>query len=246
MIHGKLITIGALSFGLVAAGCNQATDESRDTGSVVSDATTDRAAELEREKDEEIARMNERIAELEREYAEASQEVASGAKTATAGLREELKEDVANVRTAVNDLVTTTPENWWDRHEDAVKQTADDIEADVRRLAGKIPPARPEATTGTVAENVDTEPFTSRRDEFVNELRARVDAMERALENVTARGARETELEDTRARLKKLSEDVDRLGSASAEDWWDVTRQRVTEYIDRVEDSVDRLDENEG
>ena len=46
MIHGKLITIGALSFGLVAAGCNQATDESRDTGSVVSDATTDRAAEL--------------------------------------------------------------------------------------------------------------------------------------------------------------------------------------------------------
>ena len=37
---------------------------------------------------------------------------------------------------------------------------------------------------------------------------------------------------------------LDRLASASADDWWDVTRTRVTEYVDRVEDSVERLDDN--
>jgi hypothetical protein len=58
----------------------------------------------------------------------------------------------------------------------------------------------------------------------VSELRARVDAMERALDDVKARGAKETEIEDVRARVKKLGEDVDKLRSASADDWWDVTR----------------------
>jgi hypothetical protein len=41
---------------------------------------------------------------------------------------------VANIKKAVADLRTTTPENWWDRHEQAMKRTADDIEADVQRL----------------------------------------------------------------------------------------------------------------
>ena len=74
------------------------------------------------------------------EYAEANQKIVSGERKATAGLREELKEDVTNVKKAVSDLRTTTPENWWERHEDAMKRTADDIQADVVRLAGKIDP----------------------------------------------------------------------------------------------------------
>jgi hypothetical protein len=80
----------------------------------------------------------------------------------------------------------------------------------------------------------------------VADLRARVDAMERALDGVKARGAVETEVEDARARVQKLGEDVDRLRSASADEWWDVTKARVTEYLERVEESVNRLDENKG
>ena len=68
--------------------------------------------------------------------------------------------------------------------------------------------------------------------------------MERALDNVKAKGAQQTEVDDTRARLKKLSGDIDRLRSASADDWWDVTKSRVTEYVDRVEASIKRLDDN--
>jgi hypothetical protein len=68
--------------------------------------------------------------------------------------------------------------------------------------------------------------------------------MENALDNVKARDAQKTELEDTKARVKKLADDLDRLGSASADDWWDVTKARVNEYVDRVENSVKRLDDN--
>jgi hypothetical protein len=91
---------------------------------------------------------------------------------------------------------------------------------------------------------VSTEPFTSRRDKFVADVRARVDAMQQALDRVKARGAQQTEIDDTRARVKKLGDDVDRLRSASADDWWNVTHARVSEYLDRVEASVKRLDDN--
>ena len=242
-----LFTAGALVLALGAtSACNrEPASDTRDAeireGAA---AETDRTADLQRERDEAIEDLNERVAELEREYAEANKEIAKGEAAATAGLREELKEDVTNVRQAVNDLRTTTAENWWDRHEQAMKQNIDDVEADVRRIAGKIPPAKPRATA-TTGEAASTEPFTSRRDAFVSDLRARVDAMQEALEKVKASGTRETELEDTRARVRKLGEDVDRLRSASADDWWDVTRARVTDYIDRVENSIERLDDNE-
>ena len=92
---------------------------------------------------------------------------------------------------------------------------------------------------------MSTEPFTSRRDKFVADLRARIDAMERALEKVKTRGAQETELQaDARTRWKKLGDDVDRLRSVPADDWWDVTKARVSEYVDRLEASVKRLDDN--
>jgi hypothetical protein len=220
----------------VAFACN------REPASV--DTTTGTAIDAQRERDDEIAKLSARVVELERDYADANQEVKSGAKTATAGLREELKEDVANVKQAVNDLGTTTPENWWDRHERAMGRTADDIEADVRRLAGSVTPAPVPKAVSTSGEQVSTMPFTSRRDAFVKELRARVDAMERALGDIKARGAGETEVEDTRARVKKLGDDVDRLGRAAAEDWWDVTRERVSDYVARIEDSIGRLDDN--
>ena len=239
--HGAIV--GALAVALAASGCKRDAAEVRDeTADASRDA--DRAAELQRQRNDEITRLDQRVADVEREYAEAKQKVVSGSRTATAGLREELQEDVTNVRQAVNDLRNTNPDNWWDRHEAAMRQTANDIEADVRRLAGAAMPQRPADAKGTTGEGVSTAPFTSRRDQFVASLRARVDAMEDALDKVKARGPRETELEDTQARLKKLAGDLDRLASAKGDDWWDVTKTRVTEYVDRVENSVERLDDD--
>jgi membrane-associated HD superfamily phosphohydrolase len=243
MDYRKTATIGIVALALSGA-CNRATDSRDTTARDEVPRNTDRAAELQQKRNEDISQLDKRVVEIERDYAEANQKIVSGDRTATAGLREELQEDVTNVKNAVADLRTTTPENWWDRDEQAMKRTADDIEEDVQRLAGKVTPKRPPAASDTTGEKVSTEPFTSRRDRFVSELRVRVDAMERALDNVKARGAKETEIEDVRARVKKLSEDVDRLRSASADDWWDVTKARVTEYVDRVERSVKRLDDN--
>jgi hypothetical protein len=243
MHYRELTATAALALALVSA-CNKpgsAPNETVDrTGAT---QPVDRTAEQQKARQDEIARLDNRVADVERDYSKASQTVASGRRTATAGLREELKEDVANVKQAVGDLRTTTPENWWDRHEQAMKRTAEDIEADVRRLTGKAETPRTEGTTGT-ADGVSSAPFESRRDRLVADLRARAEGMERALESVKARGAQETEIDDTRARVKKLREDVDRLASASADDWWDVSKARVTEYVDRVQASVDRLDDN--
>ena len=235
--------VGVFAVALGAGACTRDAVESRtETANV--DVAGERAAELRRQREDEVSRLDRRVAEVEREYAEAKQKVASGSRVATAGLREELQEDVTNVRQAVNDLKSTTPDNWWDRHEAAMRRTADDIEADVTRLAGAIAPKRSADAAGTTGEGASTAPFTSRRDQFVADLRSRVKAMNDALKNVKARGARETELEDTSARVKKLAEDLDRLATAEADDWWDVSKARVTEYVDRVEGSVDRLDDD--
>lgn len=243
MRYRHVAIVGTVALALSGGACNRDAAESRNTDADVS-READRAADLERQRDDDISRLDRRVSDVEREYAEKNQKVESGRRTATAGLREELKEDVTNAREAVTNLRSTTPENWWERHEAAMTRTADDIEADVKRLAGSIALPRPAEAAGTTGEGVSTAPFTSRRDRFVAGLHARVDAMDDALDKVKASGARETELDDTRARLHKLNEDVDRLSRAEADDWWDVTKARVTEYVDRVEASVDRLDDN--
>jgi hypothetical protein len=243
MRYGKLMIVGIVVATLLSGACNR-NPESRE--SVVRDEaanTADEAAQRQQERNEEISRLDQRVAEIEREYVEANQKVAADQKTPTAGLREELKEDVSNVKQAVNDLRTTTPENWWERHEQAMKRTADDIEADVSRLAGNVAPARPSTTRDADGEPVSTEPFTSQRDKFAADMRTRVDAMKQALDKVKARGPRETEVEDVRARINKLSDDVDQLKSASPDDWWDVSKARVSEYVDRIDRSVNRLDD---
>ena len=247
MLNGKVTIVATLVLAVVAAQCRRDVRESRDSNVGEGRAgSADRVAELQRDRNDEITRLSERVTEIDRDYGQANQKVESGNRTATAGLREELKEDVANIKKAVDDLRSTTPENWWDRHETAMRQTADDIEADVARLAGKVRRDKPANTTDRSGEAVSTEPFTSRRDKIVANLGARVDAMGKALDGVESKGAQETEVEDARARVKKLGDDVDRLRRAAADDWWDVTKTRVTEYVDRVEQSVDRLDDNKG
>src|SRR5918996_898147 len=99
MQYRRVVTISALALALAAGACNRETSESRGTTAPEERSpNVDRTAELQRERDNEITRLNDRVAEVEREYTEASQKVASGGRTATAGLREEVKEDVANVK----------------------------------------------------------------------------------------------------------------------------------------------------
>ena len=161
-------------------------------------------------------------------------------RTATAGLREEVQEDVKNARTAVADLKTTTEDNWWERHERALERSVSDVQADVQRLTKQK--TMPEPTEK--AEPVGTAGFAERRDAFVSRLRARVDAMEEQLDRMKAKGALETELQDTKARIDKLQADLDELRSVSPDAWWDVSSERVAEYIERVEESINRLDDN--
>jgi hypothetical protein len=242
MHYRKLMIVGFIAPAMVAGACNR--DESRD--SVVRDRaanTAEDAAKQQQARDEDISRLDKRVAEIEREYTEANQKVAEDRKTPAPGLKAELKEDVTQVKQAVNDLRSTTPDNWWARHEAAMRRTADDIEADVSRLAGNVKATPPLHTKDADGEIVSTAPFESARDMFVTDMRTRVDAMKRALDDVTADGVKKIEVEDVRARVNKLGDDLDRLKSASADDWWDVTRARVAEYVDRVEGSVKRLDD---
>jgi hypothetical protein len=239
----KLMIVGIVAPALVAGACNRRGESQEPAVRDEAANTVDDAAKRQQQRDEDISRLDKRVAEIEREYTEANQEVAEDRKTPAPGLKEELKEDVGNVKQAVNELRSTTPDNWWNRHEQAMRRTADDIEADVSRLAGEVKPAAPSKTREVDGEQVSTEPFTSRRDTFVADMRTRVDAMKRALDNVKAGGPKQTEVEDVRARVNKLGGDVDRLKSASTDDWWDVTRARVAEYVDRVEGSVKRLDD---
>jgi hypothetical protein len=243
MRYSKLMIVAIVATALLVGACNRG-DESR-APAVGDEAayTADEAAQRQQERAEDISRLDKRVAEIEREYLETNEKVVADKKMPTAGLREELKEDVTQVKQAVSDLRTTTPDNWWNRHEAAMRRTADDIDADVARLAGQLKPAAPKTTENVHGETVSTVPFTSQRDEFVATMRTRVDAMKQAVDNVKASGPKETEVEDVRARINKLGDDVDRLKSASADDWWDVTKARVTEYVDRVDRSVNRLDD---
>jgi hypothetical protein len=137
----KLMIVGIVAPALLLGACNRNPESP-----VVRDEaanTADEAAKRQQERADDISRLDQRVAEIEKEYVQASDKVVAERKTPTAGLKEELKEDVTNVKQAVSDLRTTTPENWWSRHEEAMRRTADDIEADVARLAGRVKPATP-------------------------------------------------------------------------------------------------------
>jgi cytochrome c556 len=250
-MNQRLITaVGVLTLALAAGGCRrEASVEPRDHSTAAEPGrTVDRAAELQRQRDQDLAKMDDRVAALERQYQEKYAARPSGTSgTATTDLPREVKSDMDDVKKAVANLRTTTPENWWERHESVLQMAFDDVESDVKRSAGtKALPASAKSprVADASGESVSTEPFTSRRDKFVADMRLRVNAMNKALDNVKAKGPRKTELDDLHARVTKLGDDIDRLKSASAEDWWDLSKARVNDYIERVETSVGRLDDN--
>jgi hypothetical protein len=231
MRTAKLTAAVAMAAFLIAPACNRSPEERA--------GAADEAADRElRERSDDVAELDKRAVEIERKWSEMQAKVKEENRAPTAGLREEVREDVVNVKEAVAALKTTTAENWWERHERATERTLEDVEADVQRFAkAAAAPARPapDAPVGTAG-------FEQRRDAWITNAHARLDAMEDRLQGAKVDGALETELQDTRARIDKLQDDLDRLRSVSADEWWDVSEARVREYIDRVERSIGRLD----
>ncbi len=206
---------GLLALSLVAVGCDNTADNNvtaeaaREADEAAREA--ERATQLQQQRTDEITKFDERLTSLDRDYQEKIADTPRGtAGRATAGLREELREDVTNVKQAVADLRTTNAENWWERHEQAMKRTADDLEADVKRFAGArtTAPAPNRDRDTPAGSSATAAPFQSARDRFVADMEARLDGWKTSLENVKLRGARQTELEDVRARIDKLDGDV--------------------------------------
>jgi len=225
---------------LLAVGCNRS-EPAREQARPEASRAESAAQDLQRKRADDTERLDKRVADLERRWSEMEGSLAKKSAAPTPPLRSEVSEDIKNVREAVADLKTTTPENWWERHERAMERTAGDIEEDVRSIAK----GSKRAAAAQAPEPSDAAaPFSSRRDRFVARLAARVDSMQAQLKDVRVRDAQKTELEDTRARVDKLKDDVDRLRNASPDDWWDISVKRVSEYIDRVDHSIGRLDDD--
>src|SRR5262245_22830102 len=113
----------AVVAGLTVLGCN--TDRAVESGRADIESADKKAAEKQaaeqRERSEQAAELERRASNLESQWTEMQTKVKTRERTATAGMREEVEEDVKNVRAAVADLKTTTEENWWERHERALE-----------------------------------------------------------------------------------------------------------------------------
>jgi hypothetical protein len=237
MRYRTLLTSVALATVIAGTGCNNEPAAEPDRAAR---EAAEKTAREQRERSEEAAELERRASNLESQWKEMQTKVQTRGRTATGGLREEIQEDVKNAQTAAADLKTTTVDNWWERHERVLERAVRDVQADVQRLT-KQKPAPDEKTEAVGAASAG---FAERRDAFVGRLRARVDAMEEQLNRVKAEGALKTELEDTRARVDTLQADLDELRSASPDNWWDLSSERVSDYIDRVQESIKRLDDN--
>jgi len=234
MRYAQLTTIVAFAAALTVTGCsrNQPAEET----------VRDEAAEARQKMQDEAAELEKKVADLDREWNEMQAKMAAEKNKATAALQAEIKEDLTNVREAVADLKTTTETNWWERHEQRMERTAEDVEQDVRRFARRWTEPKLEAE-GTIGSSDNWE---ARRERFARRMELRIEAMENALKEIDLKGAQETEVEDTRARLKKMREDTDRLHNATEEDWWEITKNRVNDYIERIDRSINRLDDDKG
>jgi hypothetical protein len=125
-----------------------------------------------------------------------------------------------------------------------MKIAIDDIDADVRAMTGvRAGKQVADRKVDVGGEAVSTVPFTSSRDRFVADTQAKIDTWKASLDKVKVKGEREVALDDLKARVNKLDDDVDHLKGASADDWWDISKARVNDYIGRDEKSVARLDD---
>lgn len=193
------------------------------------------------DRDADIDRLQKRLDDVDRKWASQEKKLEQERATATASMRTEVTQDLKNAQKAIENLKTTTPDNWWEREEAVLQQTTAELEHDVQRFTGHSVP--PDAQTKPKSTEHDTA-FAARRDQFINDLQPRVDAMKKQLDRVSAKGSENTERKDTLARVNKLNDDLANLRNASPDDWWKISRDRVSDYVDRLEKSVAKLDDN--
>src|SRR5581483_9005082 len=154
------------------------------------------------DRDADINHLQQRLDDVNRKWTEQEKKLEQERASATAAMRTEVTEDLKNAQHAIDNLKTTTADNWWDREEGVLEQTTAELEKDVRRFTGR--PVRPDSQTKPKSTEHDTA-FAARRDQFINDLQPRVDSMKKQLDRVSAKGTENTERKDTRARVDKLS-----------------------------------------
>lgn len=190
----------------------------------------------------DIDHLDKRLNDIDQKWAEKEKKLQQERAAATKAMRAEVAEDLKNARQAVENLGTTTPENWWEREEGVLERTTSELEHDVQRFTGR--PLHPGETKAPAKTEGNETAFAARRDQFIDALEPRVDAMKKQMEAVKAKGTEHTERNDTLSRVNKLDSDLTELRKASTDDWWKISRDRVSDYIDRLEKSIGRLDDN--
>ena len=228
---------------VTAVCCITACSRQQNTGNADRTGDANRVAptQAQSDRDADINHLQQRLDDIDRKWVDQEKKLARERATATAAMRKEITQDLTNARQAIDNLRTTTPDNWWDREEAVLQQNTSELERNVKRFTGRAIP--PDAQTKPKSTDHDTA-FAARRDQFINDLQPRVDAMKKDLDRINAKGTENTERKDTRARVDKLSDDLAELRKASPDDWWKISRDRVSDYVDRLEKSVDRLDNN--
>ena len=203
------------------------------------------AAEVDREVDqlqqrrvEETARLEQRVNELERKWDQSQAKLEGRTDAAAKRARTEIQEELADAKRELAELKTVDANNWWERHEREWERSAADAEADVKRFARRWAPAVEDKAAAVAG---DSETWAARRDRLVNATQRRLDAMEQALRDIDGPDVDKEDVEETRARVRAMREENERLRQATDDDWWDVTRDRVTRTVDRIEDRIDRL-----
>ncbi|MBV9505350.1 MAG: hypothetical protein JO323_10150 [Acidobacteriia bacterium] len=239
MAHRNSTIIVTAAAALCLGACNQSNSagEANRTGDAARVAVTN----AQRDRDQDINRLEKRLDDLNDKWAGKEKKLIEERAAATASMRANVKEDLQNARNAVADLRTTTPENWWSREETVLSRTMSELEHDVRGFTGKKSPVGAAESAGDVQHETA---FAARRDQFIDKLQPRVNALMDQLDHLKAKGTEETERKDTLARVKKLNSDLSELRKASPDDWWKISQTRVSDYIDRLDTSIGRLDDN--
>ena len=248
MHYRRDTAIGVLALTLAAGACNRqaAMNQSDNASAAPVTRQADRAAELQRQRDEDLAKLDARVAALERDYQQARDARPSGTAgtTATSPLRGEAKSDVHDVTEAVEQ-----PPNH-DARKLVGARSGRDEACDRRRRGGRQTrhrSAKPADSTqgGSCRRRVGAAGQHCAVHVESRQVRRRHACTggcdEQGPRHREGQGSAENGSDDLHARVNKLGEDLDRLKSASAEDWWDVSKGRVEDYIARVEKSVHRI-----
>jgi len=181
MFYPKPEIAVVIAIALSLPGCNR-TQNASETSSA--DASRTSIANAQRDRDQDVNRLQAHLNDLDQKWADKEKKLVEQRAAASAAMRADVKQDLQNAREAVANLKTTTAENWWEREEDVLVRTTAELEGDVQRFP-RLRKAPTTAGKDSQAAAHETS-FVARRDAFVTQLQARVDAIKQDLDSVKA------------------------------------------------------------